>query len=308
MKPMLAPVNRGSLSPCVFRGTSSMFALASLALSGSASGEKRPSSREDVVLVDPRGDDDGPGTYTYPTDPVYTKGSFDILEFRVRPRANVVEFAVTVNATIEDPWKSPSWDGNGFSVQMIFVHIDMDHESGSGITRGIPGTNGRFTPEEAWDKVIVISPQGSRRLWAEIDRKASVWKDRIIVPRTTRASDRTLVAVVDAASLGGPPQPQWGYQVVMQSNEGFPEDTDLLTRRVNQHASQHRFGGGTGSGEDPQVVDILVPAGGDARRKQHEILSRHPEAGHAASTDRFVVVPMVYPERNRETSRTRRAR
>jgi carbohydrate-binding DOMON domain-containing protein len=33
-----------------------------------------------VVLTDPTGDDDGPGTYTYPTDAVYEPGSFDLTE------------------------------------------------------------------------------------------------------------------------------------------------------------------------------------------------------------------------------------
>ncbi len=34
-------------------------------------------SAQEVVFKDPTGDDNGPGTYTYPTDAVYTKGSFD---------------------------------------------------------------------------------------------------------------------------------------------------------------------------------------------------------------------------------------
>ena len=31
-----------------------------------------------ITLLDPQGDDDGPGGYAYPTDPVFTKGSFDL--------------------------------------------------------------------------------------------------------------------------------------------------------------------------------------------------------------------------------------
>ena len=34
-----------------------------------------------VTFKDPAGDDNGPGTYKYPTDTVYKKGSFDITEF-----------------------------------------------------------------------------------------------------------------------------------------------------------------------------------------------------------------------------------
>jgi len=49
----------------------------------------------------------------------------------------------------------------------------------------------------------------------------------------------------------------WGYQVIMQSNEGFPAGTDLLTRKVNEFEGQHRFGGGTDYDCDPHVMDIL---------------------------------------------------
>ena len=59
-------------------------------------------------------------------------------------------------------------------------------------------------------------------------------------------------------SLGGSGDPStWKYQVFMQSNEGFPADDDLLTRRVNEFEGQHRFGGGTDYDCDPHVMDML---------------------------------------------------
>ena len=57
--------------------------------------------------------------------------------------------------------------------------------------------------------------------------------------------------------LGGGDPATWRYQVVVQSNEGFPEKTDLLTRKVNEFEGQHRFGGGTDFDCDPHVMDIL---------------------------------------------------
>ncbi len=249
-----------------------------------------------VKLADPTGDDNGPGTYLYPTDAVYTSGSFDITEFEVVPQGDTVEFRVKVNARIEDPWDSAAWGGNGFSVQMAMIHIDTDGQPGSGATEGLPGTNVRFAPEEAWDKVVVISPQGPTRVNSEIELKAAQHKDRIVVPRVTRVSGRTLVAVVDTAALGGAPQASWGYQVLMQSNEGFPDKGDLLTRKVNESEGQHRFGGGSDYDNDPHVLDILVPGGGDQVARQHEILSKYnKEGGEAARPEERAVVPMVYP-------------
>jgi len=248
------------------------------------------------TMSDPTGDDNGPGTYTYPTDPVYKPGSFDITEFKVVPGASSTEFRVTVNAKIEDPWDSASWQGNGFSVQMVFVHIDTDHKAGSGVLSGLPGTNVRFAPDEGWEKTVIISPQGGARLNSEIALKCGQWKDSIIVPRTTKSSGKTLTAVVDNADLGGAPQEGWGYQVLMQSNDGFPGKTDLLIRKVNESNGAHRFGGGTDYDNDPQVVDILVPPGGDAAKKQHEILAKYNKAAtENPKPEDLAVVPMVYP-------------
>jgi len=248
------------------------------------------------TFSDPTGDDDGPGTYTYPTDAVYKRGSFDITELQVVPRGDQVELRVGVKARIEDPWDSAAWGGNGFSVQMVFIHIDTDHVKGSGVRDGLPGTNVRFAEDEAWDRVVIVSPQGPTRVNSEVESKCPQWKDRIIVPKITRASGRTLIAVVDRAALGGAPAPTWGWQVLMQSNEGFPAKTDLLTRKVNEFEGQHRFGGGTDFDNDPQVMDILVPPDGDAKAKQHGLLSKFNKAATTeVKPEDLAVVPMVYP-------------
>lgn len=243
-----------------------------------------------IVLTDPQGDDNGPGTYKYPTDAVYKPGSFDLTELQIVPVGDTVEFRLTVASRIEDPWDSKAWGGNGFSVQMAFIHLDTDHVAGSGVVDGLPGTNVRFKPEEAWDRVVLISPQGPARVNSEIETKAPQWKDRIIVPRLTRASGKTLTAVVDAAQLGGPVQKSWGVQVLMQSNEGFPDKGDLLTRKVNEFEGQHRFGGGTDYNNDPHVLDIFA----DPPEAQAAILGKYNKAATEPKPEDLAVVPMLY--------------
>jgi carbohydrate-binding DOMON domain-containing protein len=254
------------------------------------------SAKSGFKFPDPAGDDKGPGTYIYPTDAVYKPGSFDITEFEVVPSGDTVEFKVTVKARIEDPWDSAAWGGNGFSVQMAAIHIDTDHVKGSGVTASLPGFNVRFSDEEAWDKVVIISPQGPTRVNSEVDSKCPQWKDRIVVPKLTRAQGRTLTAVVDVKALGGPPKATWGYQVLMQSNEGFPDKTDLLTRKVNEFEGQHRFGGGSDYDNDPHVIDLLVPPGGDPAKTQYELLGKYNKAATTSvKPEDLAVVPMVYP-------------
>src|SRR5512137_2428713 len=99
-------------------------------------------AQKEVSFKDPLGDDNGDGKFTYPTDPVYKPGSFDITEFTVVDKGSTVELTVGVSAGLENPWNMAS----GFSVQEAFVFIDMDGKPGSGHPRALPGLNAEFMP------------------------------------------------------------------------------------------------------------------------------------------------------------------
>jgi carbohydrate-binding DOMON domain-containing protein len=228
-----------------------------------------------VAFKDPVGDDKGPGGYTYPTDAVYSPGSFDLTEFKVTDGAQV-DFAVTLNDKLKDPWGM----GVGFATQMVFIFIDTDQKAGSGSTKGLPGLNIEFAPESAWEKVVILSPQPASRVAAEIRTKAPDLAKAIIVPRRTGGAGKTISAKVKKEELGGGDPATWAYQVVVQSNEGFPEKSDLLTRKVNEFEGQHRFGGGNDSNCDPHVVDILAGKGaGEAGEAQAQFDALKFECG-----------------------------
>ena len=216
-----------------------------------------------VSLKDPSGDDNGPGSYVYPTDAVYAAGAFDITAFDVEVKGSDVTFKVTVRSKIDDPWDSKSWPGggNGFSLQFAQVYIDTDHKEGSGFRDALPGLNVRFRPESAYEKVVLLSPQNRPRLQSEVAAKAGALKGAVVIPKSTRVQGKSIVATVDAKDLGGVPAKGWGYAVLMQSNEGFPASTDLLSRKVNELAGQHRFGGGSDWECDPHVIDLVAAPG-----------------------------------------------
>jgi hypothetical protein len=217
-----------------------------------------PTWAAEVVFTDPTGDDNGLGAYATATDAVYTPGSFDLTELKVATKGEKVDFEVTVNSRLEDPWAMKV----GFAVQMVFIFLDTDHAVGSGSTVGLPGLNVGFAPECAWEYVVMLSPQPSTRVRNEVDMKvAADLKARVLVPDRTKGISRTISGSVKLADLGGGDPATWGYQVVMQSNEGFPDKADLLTRKVNEFEGQHRFGGGTDYDCDPHVMDILDACG-----------------------------------------------
>jgi carbohydrate-binding DOMON domain-containing protein len=216
-----------------------------------------------VEFTDPKGDDKGPGTYVYPTDSVYKAGSFDLTKLSVTKSGDQVEFAVDVNSSLEDAWGM----GGGFAVQMIFVFIK---NKDGGRVETPPGLNVVFAPGSEWNKVVILSPQKKARVVAEAKSKAAAMAADIVVPNITRGNGRSIKASVPLADLGGDGNvDSWGYQVVMQSNEGFPAEADFLTRKVNEYEGQHRFGGGNDGDCDPHVIDVLD--GPDA--KQSEMLA-----------------------------------
>ena len=228
-------------------------------------------SAQEVVFKDPTGDDNGPGKYVYPTDPVYKPGSFDLTQLRVKQAGDKVTFEVSVNADLEDPWQMPQ--PANFSIQMAIIHIKTGK---GGHTKGIPGTNVEFAPGEEWNKVIILSPQPAGRVKSEAKQKAADIKDDIVVPEDTSAKGRTISASVDKKLLGEGDIGKWGYQVLMQSTSIGGSRLSQLTRKVNEYEGQHRFGGGTDSDCDPHVIDVLAGKGtGDKSEieEQHKMLA-----------------------------------
>ena len=232
---------------------------------------------QSIVFVDPQGDDDGPGGYIYPVDPVFTKGSFDLDRVTISNRSGRVEFDVKMNAPLEDPWRM----GVGYSVQMIFIFIDTDNVRGSGHTEGLPGLNVRFDRADAWDKVVVLSPQSQSRVTAEIKAKAPDLAADIIATRS-KGVGRSISTSVPLGVLGGGDPASWGYQVVVQSNEGFPLGRDLLTRRVDEYEGRARFGGGNDSDCDPNVIDVLA---GKAKGEASEVEAQRALLAYACKDD-----------------------
>lgn len=216
-----------------------------------------------VDFTDAKGDDKGPGNYVYPTDGVYKAGSFDITKVSAVKSGANVDFSVEVAANLEDPWGM----GGGFATQMVFIFIKT---GAGGYTEAPPGLNVQFAPGSEWNKVVVLSPQKKARVTGEAEAKAAKFAKDIVVPNITRGRGRVISGSVPLAELGGDGNVDgWSYQVVMQSNEGFPAPGDFLTRKVNEYEGQHRFGGGNDGDCDPHAMDVIEDAGA----KQSEMLA-----------------------------------
>ena len=253
----------------------------------------------EIVLEDPKGDDNGNGSIVYPTGKVYKRGSFDLVKVSVKESGDDVIFTASFASKVLDPWKSKEWDGNGFSLQ--FVQVYLNTTAGKGHAKTLAGINAQFSDSDAWDKVVLLSPQGKSRLKSEINTKAADVKNDVVIPRSTKARGKTIRAVVSKKDLGGSPAETWGYQALVQSNEGYPKPEDLLTRKVNELQGGHRFGGGNDWECDAHVIDLLA---GEGKGEAGEVEAQHTALKDFCGADgmrdksegKRATIPMVYPK------------
>jgi carbohydrate-binding DOMON domain-containing protein len=322
----MPPASGGSVIDPVRRGTAGLAAALVLA---AAVITASPAAAQKVSFKDPRDDDNGPGKYTYPTDPVYKPGSFDLTGFELKARGDKVDVNVSLAAKLEDPWNT----GSGFSLQMVFIFIQTRQpekpggekaataaapgskpapeqaggagktagektatapgaagnetaaappqagveklaragKPAGGFTQGLPGLGIEFAAENAWDRCIVLSPEPAARVRAEVEAKAPAMKDAIVIPARVRGAGRTLSATVERRALGPGDPRDWGYQVVVASNDAYPAADSLLVRKVNETESQHRFGGSDGRC-NPNVLDVLA---GEGQAGPGEVAEQH---------------------------------
>ncbi|MDJ0960256.1 MAG: glucodextranase DOMON-like domain-containing protein [Acidimicrobiia bacterium] len=240
-----------------------------------------------VELTDPEGDDYGPGTYTYPTDLVFTAGSYDLTNFSVGESGGDLVFTFTVNAAVANPWGSP----NGLSIQTFDVYIDQDPGNATGARLFIPGRNAALTDGNGWEYGLTVEGWDPALYVATADGTVEETKPtmRIIVDGPTGR----VTARVPRALFGDGDPSTWGYAVAVMSQEGFPSGGVRRVRDVQPDGEQYRIGGGTGAANDTRIIDILFPVSGE-----QEVSLENPGADDPADPgpNEVAQVPLNTPQ------------
>ncbi len=239
-----------------------------------------------LAVQDPRGDDHGPGTYTYPTDSVFSPDAFDIVGFVVAREEQYLKFTVEMAAPISNPWGS----GIGLSLQTVDIYIDIDPGEGTGARTLLEGRNAAMPEGYGWEYA----------LWVE------GWHQRVLVPadptdpasRPVEMSGSPLRVRVDADAgrivIRLPVEiieehgdaSQFGYTVVVLSQEGFPSAGVRRVRDIERTSRQWAFGGAPDDRNHTRIVDMVVPP--DAVVTQEALLSDYRpvrDAGAGVSPD-----------------------
>src|SRR5699024_1939017 len=199
----------------------------------------------------------GPGTYRYPDDAAFTPGSFDLLSVEATDDGEDVLFAIRLGAELTDPWgDSPV----GYDLQNIDIYVDTRAEGG--FTELLPGRRAQVADGFAWDRAVFATGRTDVAEQDVAEKVSPEMQEALFVPLEDRQSidGETLTLRVPTSFLGRV-QPGWAVQVLVTGSDGSAESDALRVREVRRDASDWNFGGGSDGGEDPNILDLLVPEG-----------------------------------------------
>lgn len=109
-----------------------------------------------LEIVDPEGDDSGPGVYRYPTANVFARGVYDIVAVKIWVEGENVVLRVYFKDLGGNPWSGP----NGFSLQYIHVYIRTTTPAPTNrvYRTDTYGLNIVLNENYAWQYALLITP------------------------------------------------------------------------------------------------------------------------------------------------------
>ena len=218
-------------------------------------------------LTDPSNDDNGPGTYRYPTNAVYTPGIFDLENVEVYTEGDQVRFVTRIRGNITN-----QFGGDQISHQRINVYIG----AGDGaVVPAMPGTN--MDTASPWSAAVVIdgrfglagvyAPDGSKRSGGTMSSLTTTREIVLTVPRSAFGSLDLSTARYGVAMFGN-----------AEGGEGIGNVRPVYDLAYWQNPggdfwwiTEYRFGGGAGvwtdaanhdsDTRDPNALDVIVGPG-----------------------------------------------
>ncbi len=203
-------------------------------------------------VTDPSGDDNGPGTFQYPTAPDFVAGSFDITRLQVITLGDTVFLRTTLRTLV------PTF-GNVMGAQLLDVYVHAP----TGATSTAAAFPSRNYSVDPWNQRVEV--QGfAAPAW--VDAAGNSLGTPAVVASTVA---KTITIALPAASFGTPAA-GWSFAEVLAGQDGFSADQ---ARAFTATPGDFSFGvcatGGTSPicavdpGSVPKAMDVLTPAGVD---------------------------------------------
>jgi glucoamylase len=237
------------------------------ATSGDSTGYAQLSVTNEVTLpgttvfatTDPTGDDNGPGTYQYPTNPAFQPGAFDLTAMQVNKTATDVYLQVTI-ANLADTF------GAAFGAQLLDVYVHNPSATSTSTAAAFATRNYTIAPADAWSERIEAQGFASP-VWLNASG-ASLGSAQLIVNPTAGPGTAGTATLVLPSAAFGPVGSGWVFTVTLTGQDGFSPD---LARAFTATPGAYTFGvcapGGTSPicsvdpTTVPKVMDTFTPPG-----------------------------------------------
>ena len=205
-------------------------------------------------VSDPSGDDNGPGTYQYPTSGDFQPGAFDLTRFQVLSdgttaylRATVANLAATFGVV--------------GGAQLLDVYVHTPGAATTSTAAAFPTRNYTIASPGAWSQRLEVQGFASP-VWQDASGN-SVGTPQVLMSQ----SDGTITIALPESQFGTPGS-GWGFTVVLTGQDGFSPDQ---ARGFAPAAQAFLFGvcapNGTAPvcsadpGTVPKAVDVITPQG-----------------------------------------------
>lgn len=217
---------------------------------------------------DPVGDDYGPGTYTYPTDPVFMENAFDIISIRIKDLESSHQIEFDIELGNLPPSEIVDWAPYYPPVNLQKLDIYIDTHSG-GSSQGLPNRRANFVDTDLWD--FAISADGwwiglfaSNGQSIDDNYTQNVTDIHLSADTSTNIVRITLNKSAFTDHLGDANFDEFQYWDFIVLSLGHDGNGVEGVRTVNAgSASQWQFGGGAEGNNDPNIIDMAYSAGLD---------------------------------------------
>jgi hypothetical protein len=205
-------------------------------------------------FADLNGDDNGPGTYAYPTAPDFKPGAYDLQDFQVYDTGSTVTFRVRTRDL------TPTF-GSPLGAQLVDVYVHQPGAAPTSTAPSFPQRNYSIAAGSAWSRLLEVQGFGQRYIDAGGGTVGTI-------NISANEISRYITFSVSKASLGGTPGGGWSFTVVLTGQDGFSPDQARGFQPVPQDFQFGVCAPGGGSpicgfnpGLVPKAVDVLTPAG-----------------------------------------------
>ena len=205
---------------------------------------------------DPAGDDDGPGTYAYPTSADFHDGAFDIERFHVIDAGE----RVFLRTTLRD--LTPTF-GSPLGAQLLDIFVRDPAAPAFSTEPPFASRNYAIADDSAWSQRIEVEGFAAPQHVAA----DGTWLGQVTV--TASEVSRAITVIVPKEALGQPGS-GWVFSVVLHGQDGFQPDRARPFAPTPQAFLFGACAAGVTSpicADDPatrpKAMDVITPPGAD---------------------------------------------